>query len=201
LLLTAHRAKGLEFDHVAVLDGAWEKTQDSEDADASRRLYYVAMTRAKNTLLLARQNAGNPLLNSLPESPAILRRPTTDLPAAQPELHRNYLRLSLKDIDLSFAGRYQNTKPVHQALANAQPGDLLLLKKVDKVWELTNLKGQSVCRLAQGFSPPKGKQFVSAKVFAVIVRQREDSEPEYQDRMRSDRWEVVIPELVSLVSG
>ena len=54
--LRAHRAKGLEFDHVAVLDGAWEKVQKNEDTDAPRRLYYVAMTRARNTLVLARMD-------------------------------------------------------------------------------------------------------------------------------------------------
>ena len=47
LLLTAHRAKGLEFDHVMVLDnGGWNRVGQAEDTDAPRRLYYVAMTRA-----------------------------------------------------------------------------------------------------------------------------------------------------------
>ena len=46
LLLTAHRAKGLEFDHVIVLDGGWNRVGPEEDMDAPRRLYYVAMTRA-----------------------------------------------------------------------------------------------------------------------------------------------------------
>ena len=54
LLLTAHRAKGLEFDHVVVLDGDWLRSGANEDADATRRLYYVAMTRARKTLALAR---------------------------------------------------------------------------------------------------------------------------------------------------
>ena len=54
LLATAHRAKGLEFDHVAVLDGGWREANRGEDADASRRLYYVAMTRARKTLALMR---------------------------------------------------------------------------------------------------------------------------------------------------
>ena len=34
MLLTAHRAKGLEFDHVAVLDGGWERVGRNEDSDA-----------------------------------------------------------------------------------------------------------------------------------------------------------------------
>ena len=52
--MTAHRAKGLEFDHVAVLDGGWDKINKGEDSDAPRRLYYVAMTRARQTLALVR---------------------------------------------------------------------------------------------------------------------------------------------------
>ena len=50
LLLTAHRAKGLEFDHVVVLDGGWDRVGLGEDPDAPRRLYYVAMTRARQIL-------------------------------------------------------------------------------------------------------------------------------------------------------
>ncbi len=59
LLTTAHRAKGLEFDHVAVLDDDWMRIGDGDDADAPRRLYYVAATRARHTLLLARMNAAH----------------------------------------------------------------------------------------------------------------------------------------------
>ena len=58
LLLTAHRAKGLEFDHVVVLDGGWRDANRGEDADAPRRLFYVAMTRARKTLALMRFQEG-----------------------------------------------------------------------------------------------------------------------------------------------
>jgi ATP-dependent DNA helicase RecQ len=39
-------------------------------------------------------------------------------------------------------------------------------------------------------------RFLSGQVKAVIVRRREDSEPEYHAALRCDRWEVVLPELV-----
>ena len=51
-IMTIHKAKGLEFDHVAVLDGDWMRTGADEDANAPRRLYYVAMTRARKKLWL-----------------------------------------------------------------------------------------------------------------------------------------------------
>ena len=47
LLLSAHRAKGLDFDDVVVLDGGWDRPpSNGEGGDPERRLYYVAMTRA-----------------------------------------------------------------------------------------------------------------------------------------------------------
>ena len=50
LLLTAHRAKGLEFDHVVILNGGWDRPSKGEGLDAPRRLFYVAMTRAQKSL-------------------------------------------------------------------------------------------------------------------------------------------------------
>ena len=35
-----------------------------------------------------------------------------------------------------------------------------------------------------------------ATVMAVATWDRESSEPQYQDRLRCDIWEVVVPELV-----
>ncbi len=55
-LLIAHRVKSLEVDHAAVLDGGWDRADHREDSDALRQLYYVTMTRARQTLTLARLN-------------------------------------------------------------------------------------------------------------------------------------------------
>jgi ATP-dependent DNA helicase RecQ len=37
---------------------------------------------------------------------------------------------------------------------------------------------------------------ISACVAAIVVREREDTKPEFLDSVRCDRWEVVVPELV-----
>ena len=80
LLLTAHRAKGLEFDHVVVLDGNWDRVGRGEDADAPRRLYYVAMTRARQTLTLARLPGQNRLQETLPGGTSVCHRRTRQTP-------------------------------------------------------------------------------------------------------------------------
>ena len=198
LLLTAHRAKGLEFDQVAVLDGGWERAGRIEDRDARRRLYYVAMTRAGNNLILARLAPGNYLLDSLPDSFSILRRELPELPPAGPELNRCHRRLTLRDVDLGFAGRYAANHPVHRNIAALAPGDPLHLKpKPDgSRWQLYDRHDNLVGRLARSFSPPTGRQLVAAKVAAIQVRRRADSGPDYLYQTRCDTWELVLPELV-----
>ncbi len=57
LLLTAHRSKGLEFDHVVILNGGWQAISQGEDGEAPRRLFYVAMTRARRSLAVVTRGA------------------------------------------------------------------------------------------------------------------------------------------------
>ncbi|MDE0149498.1 MAG: RecQ family ATP-dependent DNA helicase [Rhodospirillaceae bacterium] len=118
LLVTAHGAKGLEFDHVAVLDGGWDRPGRNEDADAPRRLYYVAMTRAQQTLTLARFDGGrNPLLDTLRRHRSVLRRKPAKLPLAPATLDDRYIRPDLKHIDIGFAGSYGERHSIHSAIA------------------------------------------------------------------------------------
>jgi DNA helicase-2/ATP-dependent DNA helicase PcrA len=105
-LLTAHAAKGLEFEHVFLFDcveEAWEKSSGDkrhqfllpptltlsgeEDAlEARRRLFYVALTRAKRGLYVsyAQQGAdGKNLLQSQFVEETQLTAQSPDVPAAQ----------------------------------------------------------------------------------------------------------------------
>ena len=196
LLLTAHRAKGLEFDHVVVLDGGWGRIGRNEDVDAARRLYYVAMTRARKTLALMRMDEQHPLLNLLVKSPAVLQRKVNSPILQAPELLRNYRRLSLKDVFLSFAGYQQAEHPVHHAISKLAPGDSLRVRNRSARWELLDRGGIVVGQLAASVKPPEGFQFKSATVFAIVVWRNEQSDPNYRERIVCDEWEVVVPELI-----
>ena len=221
LLLTAHRAKGLEFDHVAVLDGGWDKVDKGEDPDAPRRLYYVAMTRARQTLALVRFQGSRPAVGTtrddfvkepappvysgrlhplpyaFPNNGSVLHRTSGDLQPETLELSRQYRRPSLREVYLSFVGRRHANHPVHRAIAALSPGDQLETR-IAKTgsWELLDRSGMVVGRLAQAFEPPPGTRCRSATVFAVVAWSREASEPQYRDSMKCDAWEVVVPELV-----
>lgn len=196
LLLTAHRAKGLEFDHVAVLDGHWEKIGYNEDRDASRRLYYVVMTRARQTLTLACLDQRHPILDALTADPALLRRPPIQLPRPDPALARRYLRLTLSDVDLGFAGRYGSSHTVHKAISALATGNELQLVEKGNRWQLLDVKGNLVGRLARSFKPPPGMQCIQASVIAITTRLKKDTLPEYLDQVRSEHWEVILPELI-----
>ena len=55
--MTATRAKGKEFDTVILLDpvqGIWpyQRTKDSREMEAERRLFYVAFTRARRRVVM-----------------------------------------------------------------------------------------------------------------------------------------------------
>ena len=197
LLLTAYRAKGLEFDHVAVLDGGWDRVSRDEDADAPRRLYYVAMTRARQTLTLACFRGPHPLQDALRDNPSVLLRDEpVRLPPAPAELQRQYRRLSLRDVFLSFAGYRPVDRPVHHAIAALSPGDLLQVRQGSIRWELLDSNGMVVGQLASSFRAPAAMRCAFAAVLAIATWDRERSEPQYQDGLRCDSWEVVVPELV-----
>ena len=197
LLLTAHRAKGLEFDHVVVLDGGWNRVGQGEDEDAPRRLYYVAMTRARQTLTLATLPGPHTIQGALADIPSVLRRrPPVNLPSLVPELARHFLRLSLRDVFLSFAGNWSPQHSVHHAIAALSPGDSLQVSVESNRWQLLDQEGVVVGQLAGIFAPPQNMHCVAATVFAIATWDRERSEPEYRNALRCDAWEVVVPELV-----
>ena len=196
LLLTAHSAKGLEFDHVIVLDGDWNRLGGGNDADEKRRLYYVAMTRAKKILTLARLEESNQLQNALLGNTSVMLREQIALPNASAELRNRFNRLSLGDVYLGFAGSQGARHPLHRSISALSHGDSLGTRVVNGRWELLDRSGTVVGQLAKKFRPPPGMRCVSAAVFAIVTWRRDASEPEYRDRIMCDEWEVVVPELV-----
>ncbi|MCA0239502.1 MAG: RecQ family ATP-dependent DNA helicase [Proteobacteria bacterium] len=185
LLLTAHRAKGLEFDHVLILDAdGWQGLGDDE-----RRLFYVAMTRARQTLTvcerLGRRHPFVPALQSL----ALRTRPQ---PPAWPVVAPYRLQACTPaDVYLSWAGTLPPSVPGHRAIAALRVGDLLELRQRSDGpggWELADRSGQTVGRMAAKFMPPPGR-IVAVRVAAIQVRK-----PRAGDTgLRCARWEVVLP--------
>lgn len=153
------------------------------------------MTRAKKTLTLARFNMGHTLLDPLPESPELLRRPPIALSPPAPALARRYQRLTLKEVNIGFAGRARSHR-VHRAIAALTAGDAITCRQNEERWLLLDGNGEAVGQLAQAFRPPRGLHCTEARVAAIIIRRKEDDDSQYRDSILCDRWEVVVPELI-----
>ncbi len=191
LLLSAHRAKGLEFDHVVILDGGWS----SNGGDTERRLYYVAMTRARRSLALLSMAGRNPFVGSL-EGSAVAHR-TPDANGLDVEnCGRIYRTLNLSEVDMDFAGRMANGHRSLRALDRIAAGDPVGLKQNGGQPFIVDKDGIEIGRLSWKFEPPAGAVFVEGNVQAIVTRYRSDSTESFQSRLRQDRWSVVLPELV-----
>lgn len=192
LLLTAHRAKGLEFDDVVILNGGWNRPSKGEDADAPRRLFYVAMTRARRSLaIIADRN--HPFL---PSGPHALRRTVPATGTQQRGRMAHYQVPDLKSVDLSWAGRLFADNLSLVAIERAKVGDPLQLYRKDDTWLLQNADGVTLGRMAKSWSPPHGLKFLRGEVGAVIRWRKLDSSEDYRDHLRREQWEVIVPELV-----
>jgi ATP-dependent DNA helicase RecQ len=191
-LMTAHRAKGLEFDHVAILNGGWDRPSRGEDADAPRRLFYVAMTRARSTLTVLTDGPHA----FVRQDDAVLSRRVTPDTATLPHVRLRYIPPDPKLVDLSFAGRLRPGDPSLAAIAAARPGDPVHLIRDGDRWRIDNAQGQTLARLSRAFAPPEGTTFLRGEVAAILNWRREDGDEEYNHLLRRDAWEVVLPELV-----
>jgi len=192
LLLTAHRAKGLEFDHVAILNGGWDRASKGEDADAPRRLFYVAMTRARHSLTVL-TDGPHPMVS---QADHILLRSVRPDVSALPQTRLRYVSPDPKLVDLSFAGRLAKGHPTQASIAAAQPGDRVTLLRDGERWEILDAQGRTLIRLSRAFSPPEGASFLRGEVAAVLMWRKENSHEDYYHLLRHDEWQVVLPELV-----
>lgn len=194
LLLVAHKAKGLEFDHVVILDGEWHRRTGKEDDDAPRRLYYVAMTRARKSL--ARITSGSNLLSLRKNKNFLVRTvssPTIDLSG----IDKQYILPDMKLVYLSYAGSRWCHNSSLEAIERANVGDKinLVLNAKGGKWRITNDRGIVLGEMSRKFQPPRGYKLVQCKIGAIVTRNKSDTkETEYRNRLIRAKWEVILPE-------
>jgi ATP-dependent DNA helicase RecQ len=156
------------------------------------------MTRARQTLSLLQFESTDSFFTNLntTTAPFIERQVLTVSDHSTAHFTRKYVRLTLKDIYMDYAGCFAPQSPIHEALAQLRSGDELQVHSTKGRLALCNDKGIKIGQLAKSYRAPLGMKLVSARVTAVIERHRGDSVAEYQKNIKSDRWEVVIPELI-----
>ena len=195
-LSTVHAVKGLEFDHVFILGENWKTGQDLAE---ERRLYYVAMSRARETLhLFSIASLANPHTALLTGDFLVERRIA---PLAGNALRpRTYTLLGLEDLYLDFAGMKREGDPVRSALGRIEAGDLLRAERRNGQIELVNGDGLAVARLsksARATWQERLETITEVRVVAMVRRTKDDiSDTTYRDGCLGTTWEVPVVEVV-----
>ena len=185
---TVHSAKGLEFRHVVMLDGSW--STDLQSSEDERRLYYVGITRAAETLTLCEFATGNSFSSTL--EPLCQTRPWEGKHHAA--LTKRYGTLALSDIDIGHAGRQPAQDLIHQHIANLQIGSPLHWREENGRYLLLDAQGNLVGRTSAAFR--LAGRLKTSSVDAIVIRYLEDSEEPYRQYCKTNRWEIVVPKVV-----
>jgi ATP-dependent DNA helicase RecQ len=193
-LSTVHSAKGMEFPHVFVPGGGWATKKELKEAEEERRVYYVAMTRAQETLcLFDRRDAPNPHTKLL-DGDCLLKResPVLALPDEALMLRR-YEMLGMKDLYLDYAGRKERHDSIHQHLADLAPGDKLQALATGRSIGLYTTQGSCIALLSESGSAlwrDRLDRIEGITVLAMVQRIAEDSGDKYRQLCNCDRWEL-----------
>lgn len=137
------------------------------------RLFYVAITRAKDSLTVL-SHGKHPLVLLGDES--ILPRTVHPDGFSIPQARLRYHPPDPMPVDLSFAGRLPETHPMLAAIAAARPGDPVTLVSNGDRWEVCDALGQTLTRLSRAFAPPERATFRRGEVSAVLLRRKRATE-------------------------
>ncbi len=197
-LSTVHSVKGLEFDHVFILGESWKEMQESE-MEEERRLYYVAMSRARETLhLFSTGNQYNPHTAGL-SGDYLVKRERNPIPGKK-FTGKRYRLLGMKDFFLDFAGIKGENHPVRKGLQELQMGDRLQAQIRKDHIELVNGNGVSVGRLSKAARTEWADnldQIQEIRVVALVQRNKRDiMDTVFSDRCYGESWEMPIVEVV-----
>ncbi|MCF6187667.1 MAG: UvrD-helicase domain-containing protein, partial [Desulfobulbaceae bacterium] len=196
-LSTVHSIKGLEFDHVFVLDGNWRK-KTGREMEEERRLYYVAMSRARETLqLFASDNSQNPHVGLLGGDFLMNREVTPS--HTLPQLVPHYELLGMKELFIDFAGMKKESHPTSRAIRALTAGSRLTISRDNSFLHLLNHGGTPVARLSKTAQARWQDRIESIKEITVIAlarRCRTDIlDQDFQKRCQCESWEVPVVEL------
>lgn len=196
---TIHSAKGMEFPHVFILDGDWRSPSDKDRWEEERRVMYVGMTRAEETLhLLKIPGRPNPFLREI-SGKFVMPLNYQDKIDNSRYVNRTYEIVGLDDIYLDYAGNYPQTHSIHGQLAKLETGNCVSFCRKNEGIEIQNDKGVCLARLSkQGVEKWMHRldQILEVRVLAILQRNRDDPDAVFQKRINADNWELPVLEVV-----
>jgi ATP-dependent DNA helicase RecQ len=193
---TVHSVKGMEFPYVFILDGGWTR----KDIEEERRLYYVGMTRAKESLFLCRMaDSANPHVMALAGHPMVH---DTTAPASTLVNYSDGLTVSilgLEDLYISFAGKFPKNHPIHRHLAELETGDPVTLEEKEGTIRIIDAAGRPLAKLSSKASEKwSGKTHfaMKARALGIVRRHTTDGEARKDYPTLVDTWEIPIVEVL-----
>lgn len=182
---TMHSAKGLEFDHVMLLDDG-----TLADTPEERRLLYVAITRASRSLHIFSSQEPSPVFAALHHPALEIREEPLIVADAQVSPDYEYGYVGLDAIWLDWLGQQRENHPGHGALEQAEYGDPF------EIWTdgfIVDAAGRKVARLSKAGSKtwrPRVERQLKLRLIAA-VRERGDAPSragEYAEKLQVDEW-------------
>jgi len=159
----------------------------------------VGMTRAKETLCLMKiPGRPNPFLKEIRGGYTISR--TYRGGAIENEFqNRRYELIGLNELYMDFAGCFDSGKGIHNRLARLKAGQRVLFHRANKGIEIHNMDGRCVGRLSKE-GADKWSQWLDRifelRVIALLRRDRQDPDEDFQNRIKVDQWELPVLEAV-----
>jgi len=184
---TIHSAKGLEFDHVLLLDEGQQQVDDDE-----RRLLYVALTRARLSLQLFSTDEPSPLWRTL-------RHPLLDV-RQQPLLahdghaDHSYDLLGRADVWIDWLGGRSAAERAHAVLDHAPSGAPFRLHDAGQRVEVRDGEDVVVAMLsakgAERWRPRMQGGTLRLKLVAATREYAADDwrEQSFRERLRVPEW-------------
>ena len=198
---TAHSAKGLEFKHVIILDGGWGPVSGKTyDAESERRLFYVAMTRAmENLVIINISKLNNSFVNSIEDSDGVLRRePFANLSIDKKIQLLKYETIGMQDMFLDLCA---SDTQVRNSVSKVSVNERVYFKQENGRIYVKNEAGKRLGMFSKSANnewSSKLQNIQMAKVLAIVSRKKSDQSPEYQSRSKHETWEVPLIEVCIL---
>jgi ATP-dependent DNA helicase RecQ len=192
LVTSFHGAKGLEFKYVILIADGFNYRQDRIESE--RRLFYVAMTRAEEKLILVRSQDSQFVW----ESGATLY-PAENISIAPPQFVF-YADLTPKHVHLSFDGMRDESK--QRIIKDIKEGELINLKAIQngKNWTIRKndqviglLSNQAVGDLRNRGITPSNFTFQSEEVTVRSVYRHLKTDEVNGDILED--WYLVVPQI------